>query len=292
MAATNLSVWDYKIDYEVDFMKFTVIGAGGFIGNELYNFLKAKSCEVNKVLRNEVLPKNSCLGVVVYCAGYGDCKNDPSNVIDANLNFLKEITNNYSYKRLIYISSTRVYLGSDVSNEFSDLKILNSDNRKLFNLSKLSAEEICLKSSKDNVILRLSNVYGKAIKSPLFLPSIIRDSIKNGKVDMYVTPDYEKDYVFIGDVLDFIYNISNKDELVSSIYNVASGFNTKASDIAQLIESRTGALIRWHAVDSEDVFPLIDLKTIEKETSWKPRNVLDDVSEMIQLFEEEFLDAK
>ena len=269
-------------------MKFTVIGASGFIGSEVYNFFKIKGFDVHKVLRGETLAKNSCLGVVIYCAGYGDCKNDPSNVIDANLNYLKEIVNNYSYKRLIYISSTRVYLGSDSSSEFSDIKIINSDSRKLFNLSKLCAEEICLNSSKDNVILRLSNVYGKAIKSPLFLPSIIRDAVSNGVVNMYVTPQYEKDYVFVGDVVDFIHQISIKEKLVSKIYNVASGVNTKAFDIANLIKSRTGCLVKWHDVSNEDIFPLTDLKLINKEVSWKPRNVLDDISEMIDIFEEVF----
>lgn len=266
-------------------MHFTVIGAGGFIGDELSKFLEKKNIEVRRIFRNTLIPKDVDLGVVIYCAGYGDCKKDPSNVIDANVNLLKEIVYNYNYKRLIYISSARLYLGNTASNEESDLEILNSDNRKLFNLTKLCAEEICLSSNKDNIVLRISNVYGKAIKSPLFLPSIIRDAIINRLVNMYVTPEYEKDYVYVGDVSDAIFQISNKPDVKYKVYNLASGVNTKASDIAQVIENKTGSDIKWHSVVAEDFFPLTDVSRIKEEIKWNPRNVLDDVSEMIDLFE-------
>lgn len=267
-------------------MEFTVIGANGFIGRELCNFLEMKNIKVNKVTRKNVLSKETCLGVVVYCAGNGDCKNYPSKVIDSNINLLKDIIDNCDYKRLIYISSTRVYLGLQSSDEESDLSIIYSDARKLFNLSKLCAEELCLKSSKDNVVFRVSNVYGKAIKSPLFLPSIVRDSINKGIVDMYITPNYSKDYIFVGDLVNAIYTISTKENLASNIYNVASGKNTKASDIAEVINRRNGATINWHDVSYEDFFPTTNVSRISNELDWKPRDVLEDIGEMIDLFAE------
>jgi len=267
-------------------MKFTVIGADGFIGSELCDFLKKKNLTVNEITRKNNLSKDLSLGIVIYCAGNGDCENHPSKVIDSNINLLKEIIDNYNYKRLLYISSTRVYLGLQSSDELSDLSIINSDNRKLFNLSKLCAEELCFKSSKDNIVLRVSNVYGKAIKSPLFLPSIIRDSISKGVVNMYITPNYSKDYIFVGDLLKAIYEISIKDDLTSNIYNVASGRNTKAADIAEVINIRTKALIKWHSVSHEDVFPITNVNKISNELNWEPRNVLEDIGEMITLFVE------
>lgn len=265
-------------------MDFTIIGANGFIGGELCNFLEKKNIIVNKVARDDILSKEGSLGIVVYCAGNGDCKNTPSKVIDSNINLLKDIIDNYNYERLIYISSTRVYLGLQSSNESSDLSVINSDSRKLFNLSKLCAEELCLNSSKDNIVFRVSNVYGRAVKSPLFLPSIIRDSIHKGVVDMYITPNYSKDYIFVGDLLEAIYTVSMKDTLTSNVYNVASGRNTKASDIADVINYKNGAKIKWHNVSYEDVFPITDISRISKEIEWKPRDVLEDIGHMIDSF--------
>lgn len=265
-------------------MRFTVIGANGFIGSELCSLLEKKGISVDRVTRETPLSSKSDLGVVVYCAGYGDCTTNPSKVLDSNTNLLKDIINHNTYERLIYISSTRVYLGSEVSDETSDLQVLYSDERKLFNLTKLCAEDICFKSAKDNVVLRVSNVYGNAIKSPLFLPSIIRDSVNKGVVNMYITPNYSKDYIFVGDLVKAIYEISIKKNLKYNLYNIASGRNTKASDIAEVIQSNTKSVINWHDVNTEDTFPVTKIDRIESEMNWNPRNVLNDIKEMINLF--------
>ncbi|WP_337242221.1 NAD-dependent epimerase/dehydratase family protein, partial [Proteus faecis] len=77
--------------------------------------------------------------------------------------------------------------------------IHTSDNRRLFNITKLAAEEICLKSNKNITIIRPSNVYGTAINSSLFLPSIVRDAIQKKEINMFVSPEYSKDYISVND---------------------------------------------------------------------------------------------
>ncbi len=101
---------------------------------------------------------------------------------------------------------------------------------------------------------------------------------------MYITPNYSKDYIFVGDLLEAIYTVSMKDTLTSNVYNVASGRNTKASDIADVINYKNGAKIKWHNVSHEDIFPITDISRISKEIEWKPRDVLEDIGHMIDSF--------
>lgn len=137
-------------------MKYTVVGSSGFIGSHMVTFLESMNKECFCPDRDYLYNKEIDLGTVFYCAGYGDCKSDAYNVVDANVNKLKVILTQANFQKLVYISSTRVYLNSRDSAENSDLKICHNDGRKLFNLTKLVAEELCLRSKKNVVVVRPS----------------------------------------------------------------------------------------------------------------------------------------
>ncbi|MGL4172442.1 SDR family oxidoreductase [Morganella morganii] len=216
-------------------MKYTVIGSSGFIGSHMVTFLESMNKECFCPDRDYLYNKEIDLGTVFYCAGYGDCKNNIYNVIDANVNKLKEILTQANFQKLVYVSSTRIYLNSKYSAENSDLNICHNDERKLFNLTKLVAEELCLRSNKDIVIVRPSNVYGLALNSTLFLPQIIKNAINNNHVDMYVNSDYEKDYVSVDDVVTVMYKLAESILSSGNIYNIASGYNVSAKSIANIL---------------------------------------------------------
>lgn len=264
-------------------MKYTVLGASGFIGAELVSFLRSNNIEVYTPKRDDPGIFTRDLGIVVYCAGNGDCERNPLNVYEANIVLLSKIIKQCKFTRLVYLSSTRVYMNSMDSNESADLLIGQSDNRRLFNLTKLVAEELCLKSEKDCIIVRPANVYGKAFTSPLFLPAITRDAIINGIVNMYVTPEYNKDYVSVHDVVDAIYFLS-RNNIKHRIYNVASGINTQASRIAEVLQKKTDCQIIWHDSKQTEKFPVTNINRLRSEMNFVPKNVLDDMSGMIDNF--------
>jgi nucleoside-diphosphate-sugar epimerase len=159
------------------------------------------------------------------------------------------------------------------------LTICYNDKRRLFNLTKLVAEELCLRCESNTVVVRPSNVYGTAIHSQLFLPSITRDAVNKKNVDMYVTPSYAKDYVSVKDVAEVIYLISKGAK--KKIYNIASGINTRADEIAKLLEQYSGCEISWHQGVMDDFFPVTDISRIEDEFNFKPRNLSEDIQSMI-----------
>lgn len=266
--------------------KYTLIGGNGFIGSEIYKYLSERNCSVFVAPKDDSIVFEKDLGTIIYCAGHGDCLNNPNKVFDSNTSYLKKIIDNATFSRMIYISSTRVYMGSAEDNvsEESDVVIIKNDKRRLFNLTKLLSEELCFSSSKDIIVVRPSNVYGLAIKSPLFLPSITRDAINNGVVDMYVTPDYRKDYVSVHDVAKIIYELSIREKLNSSIYNIASGENTSAREIADILQKETMCNVVWHSVDNDEFFPITDISKIKSEFNFVPSKVTEDLKSMIEDF--------
>lgn len=259
---------------------YTIFGGRGFIGSEFVKTLRMQGHEVYIPERDDqsIFLKN--LGHVIYAAGYGNCLENPYNVVDANLTLLNKVLYQARFESLTYLSSTRVYIGDNKSSETSDITISLTDTRRLFNLSKLTAEELCLKSGRRCLIVRPSNVYGAAIESSLFLPSIIRDALNKGIVNMYVTEKYEKDYVYVGDVVNSTLELIQKK--VTGIINIASGRNISAKKLAEVLIENTGCEIKWHVTNDIDFFNEINIEKIRDLIEYNPRCVLSDMKSMIK----------
>jgi nucleoside-diphosphate-sugar epimerase len=263
--------------------KLTVFGAGGFIGSNIKKF--APDYGYKAVSGNwKNIDFSEPMGDVIYCLGVGDC-NNPDEVINSHLRMLQKIVNYGFFDRLTYVSSTRVYMGSNVSNEFSNLTIDAKDNRKLFNLIKLTAESYLQSSKIDYRIVRPSNVFGSAINSPLFLPSIVRDAVTTGQINMFVDPFYSKDYIHVDDVSNLILQISKNSK--NKTYNLASGNNISAKDITKIIEKYTNCSINWHDTFSAEKFPITDISLIKNEFSFQPKLVTETLKDMIYSFKDE-----
>ena len=262
----------------------TVVGGNGFIGSALVGQLTSLGFKVFVPTREYNYLCNRSLGTLIYCAGHGDCKGNPIKVLHSNLVFLSYLLERANFEKLIYISSARIYVNQLNSAEDADVSISSYDDRKLFNLTKLTAEELCLLSGLNICIVRPSNVYGLAVDSNLFLPSIIRDAINHKLVNMYVSPEYEKDYVSVLDVVDIVTKLTLKQNFEDKIYNIASGQNVSAGSIAQILQQETGCDIVWNSSQAKETFPIIEIDKLKKQFCFKPRNVLDDLQNMINDF--------
>lgn len=265
--------------------KLTVFGGGGFIGSNIISQAKKFGYEAHRGNWDNI-QKGEIFGDIIYCLGEGNC-NKPYEVLSSHLTILQEILKNTKFKRITYVSSTRVYLANDKSHEDTDVDLVCSDERKLFNLVKLTAEALLEKSGVDFRIVRPSNVYGTAVNSPLFLPSIVRDAIIKKEVDMYVPPHYSKDYVHVDDVVCLTLAITKNSEFVR--YNIASGRNTSAYEIANILESETNCKINWHGSNNCDSFPLTEINRVVDEYDYKPKVATELIADMIKNFRKELI---
>lgn len=265
---------------------YTVFGGRGFIGSEIVSMLEAAGQNVWAPPRDDESVFDTDLGTVIYSAGQGDCKNAPLGVFDANCRLLADLLARGKFERLLYVSSTRVYMNQDSAAEGDDLKVCSDDQRRLFNLTKLVSEELCLKSGRDITIVRPSNVYGVALHSPLFLPAITRNAINHGKVDMYIDQDYAKDYVSVTDVARACIILATHPDSVGQIVNVAAGYNVMAKEIADLLQQHTGCEINWHEITfPKEKFSVINIDKLRKLFPlYCPNNVLNDLEEMVKCF--------
>ncbi|ELB2076206.1 NAD(P)-dependent oxidoreductase [Vibrio parahaemolyticus] len=264
---------------------FTVFGGQGFIGSEFVKQLEMRGEQVFIPKREEPDIYDKELGTIIYCAGYGDCEKDPYNVINANVFLLSNILQRSHFDKLVYVSSTRIYMNNIGSNPDGDVSIICNDSRRLFNLTKLTAEEICIKSKKDCFIIRPSNVFGLAINSPLFLPSITRNAINNGYIDMYVTEDYAKDYVYVGDVVKSTLQILDSKKDKPRIVNIASGVNTTAKEIADILKNKTGCNVNWHNIENDkEQFPITDITEMKKHIDFEPIQVTTALEKLVDKF--------
>ncbi|WP_318464703.1 NAD-dependent epimerase/dehydratase family protein [Photobacterium leiognathi] len=263
--------------------KFTVFGGSGFIGSEFVKEIRGQGHDVFVPTREDSRIYEEDLGVIIYSAGYGDCQKDPFNVLTANVLLLSSLLQKAKFDKLVYISSTRVYMNQELSVENSDLTICENDTRRLFNLTKLTAEELCLKSKRNCLVIRPSNVYGLALNSPLFLPSIIRDAVNKKEVTMFVSKNYSKDYIAVTDVVDVTLKILNKNGH-PNIVNIASGENIKASEIAKILIDKLDCKVNWveNYNDVKEVFPETNIDFITDEIKFKARKVLLDMNKMIE----------
>lgn len=266
---------------------YTIIGASGFVGKKISEQLNKEPCKIYCPKKDELIDYSQNLGVVIYTAGYGDCNKDPYNVVAASVALLSDILKNGNFDKLIYFSSTRLYMGMDDSREDNPgITVLNQDSRRLFNLAKMTGEELCRKSSKNIVIVRPSNIYGLALQSPLFLPSIMRDAILKNEVNMYVQPDYAKDYINVDDVVTYTLSLAKDENITDGIYNIASGVNVSAKDIAKALIDSTNCNIVWHSVpESIEKFPATNIEKIKNVIQdYNPSDVLLDIGKTIEQF--------
>lgn len=266
-------------------MKFTILGAGGFIGRNLAAHLKSKNYRCDTICRGDIIARNNNLGVLVYCVGLtADFRKYPLETIEAHICYLKEILKDYAFDKIIYLSSSRVYLGGVSTAEGAMLNCNPIEKHYLYNLSKLMGESLCLNVDPDSTILRLSNVYGMDYESDNFLPSIIKSAIKKKSVEFLSSPDSEKDFISIDDVINLIEKIAISKE--SGVFNLASGVNIRNCEIASHLNRLTGCEIKYSKRTYVQKFNNIDNQKVTNKFNFKFKNLIDELPGLVEQYRE------
>ncbi len=206
---------------------FTVLGASGYIGSRLVSHLKSQGHPVWAPARGDTGIFSQPLGHAIYCVGLtADFRSRPFDTMEAHVGLLAEVLRRAQFESLLYLSSTRVYMGTGDTDEDAPLSVVPGDPSYLYNLSKLAGESLCHASGRAGVrVARLSNVVGPGMdaQSGNLVADLVRQA-QQGTMLLRSHPDSAKDYIHIDDVVHWLPRIALSGR--SMTYNVASGRQT------------------------------------------------------------------
>ena len=256
---------------------FTVLGASGYIGSRLVAHLQAQGHTVWAPTRGDTEVFTRPLGHVIYCVGLtADFRTRPFDTVDAHVALLAEVLRRAQFDSLLYLSSTRVYMGAASTHEDAPLSVLPGDPSYLYNLTKLTGESLCHACGRPGVrVARLSNVVGPGMDSASgnLVADLLRQA-RQGHIVLRSDPQSAKDYVHVGDLLDWLPRIALAGR--AATYNVASGRQTLHAQWLAWLQARTGCTVEVDAQAPLQAFPPINVQRLRGEWGVAPRAVLAD----------------
>lgn len=264
-------------------MRFTVLGAKGFIGSHLAAYLRQQGHECLTPGRGDPGIFSEDLGHVLYCIGLtADFRRRPFDTARAHVCVLADVLEKSSFDSLLYVSSTRVYAGA--ANGDEEAVLMAGD---LYNLTKMTGEALCFASGRPTVrVARLSNVWGNDPGSENFLASIIRDALEKRHVALHTSLDSAKDYVGIRDVTEILPRIATLGQ--ERLYNVASGVNVSNGALLERLAQLTGCT--YAAMEDAAVirFPAIDIGRLKEEFGFSPADALEEIGGLVGQYQLEY----
>ncbi|HQZ78829.1 MAG: SDR family oxidoreductase [Chitinophagaceae bacterium] len=194
-------------------MKILIIGASGLVGSNCYQFFKQNGYEVtgtylsfpveglvyfnsvNLAEERNVNIKELNPEIIIHCGALTNvdyCEQHPEESYEKTVVSVKNVATIAKQigARIIYLSTDYVFDGlAGPYTENDDVNPLNEYGRH-----KLAAEQMVLTYSEENLIVRVTNVYGDEIRNKNFISRII-EVIKQGDklnlslpFDQFATP--------------------------------------------------------------------------------------------------------
>lgn len=283
---------------------WVVIGAGGFIGQNLCEFLLKKGQSVVAFDRSLSLNPNitTChwttgdflnfdvLNNVIAGADYvvhlittvtpASSNADPVRDVQENLVgtlHLMEICKKNKIKKLITLSSGGTVYGPTApvpAAEDSPCEPICS-----YGIVKLAIEKYASlyrhHGQLDSVVLRVSNPYGpyQIARDQGFIAAALERAIKNEAIEVWGDGSVIRDYIYIKDVVTAIFACAEQIRTnAPHLYNIGSGHGRSINSVLDIIEEIHGELkIVTKPSRLLDVpVSILDIKKAESFLGWKP----------------------
>lgn len=263
--------------------RFTVLGAGGFIGRAMVAHLRGLGHAVAAVGRADLpgfLRGGGPAGHVVFCIGLtADFRTRRLETAEAHVGLPAQVLADVALDSFLYLSSTRVYARAEVTREDAAIAVQPAAASDLYNLTKLAGEAVCLSDARPTIrVARLSNVYGPRMGTGSFLGQVLDEGARRGAVVLRQGMLSAKDYVAIEDVTAALAAIAERGR--ARLYNVASGANVTHDAIATTLGHARGWSISVDGQAASVRYPRIDVHRLAVEFGAPRRRVLDDLAEL------------
>ena len=246
-------------------MKILITGGAGFIGSQLYSFLKNQGSEVKLLdnmsdgyydnvtfdgkVTNDLIEEDirnidysifNGIDVVIHLAGISalpKCQINPYLAYDNNLsgyaNVLEGCRRSSSVRRIIFSSTSAVYENNKEIPFREDTKI-NPD--LIYSCTKQSGEIISKSFSNlyglDIIVARFFNVYGEHQdihrEMPPFMSYLAKEIYYRRKPVIYNQSEAKRDYIHVSDVIQCLNKmIYSKKKYNAEIFNICREWDTQ-----------------------------------------------------------------
>ena len=269
-------------------MNILITGGAGFIGSELGKFLikcghnvkildnleygyrdnfeddqKLSDNFILDDIRNSDIDKYlKDIDIVYHFAGISalpECESHPVKASDVNttgvINVLNAVRKS-NVKRVIFASTSAVYENNISTEKHKEDDIVRPN--LVYATTKYCAEQICRAYAQnynmDIIICRFFNVFGPhqdfKRKYPPFTSFLIREALAGRKPVIYNTKDCKRDYIYITDLMEYLYRMAQSSKHYSAdIFNLATGNAYSALDIAATVYQALGLKLEYSEGD-------------------------------------------
>ncbi len=266
-------------------IRFTVLGAGGFIGATLTAHLRGQGHDVAAIGRDglrDFLAGGRPAGHVICCIGLtADFRTRRLETAEAHVGIPARVLAQVALDSFLYLSSTRVYARAETTREDAAIAVQPAAASDLYNLTKLAGEALCLSDPRPAIrVARLANVYGPGMGTGSFLGQVLDEGARTGRVRLHQGMLSAKDYVAVEDVCAALAAIAARGQ--ARLYNVASGTNVTHDSIVTALSRAHG----WDFVVEDGGasvrFPRIDIGRLATEFGAPQRRLPDGLAALTQ----------
>jgi nucleoside-diphosphate-sugar epimerase len=196
----------------------------------------------------------------------------------------------------VIFSSTRMVYGDDAPNPIQETAPTNP--LTYYGISKLATEKYFALFHKrfgiPMTILRIANPYGDSqhfSTGSYSIPGWFMQRAMNGET-VVVRSDgkQERDYIYIGDLIEAMLRIASSDKTSGKIYNVGSGvrstFGEMVHELSQVV--KTGKFEYAQNPVSENGSYYFDISRLVEDLKWRPTTTLREGVEKMYAFAKQY----
>jgi UDP-glucose 4-epimerase len=269
-------------------MKIYILGAGGFIGKNLCNYLLSKtsyqiesfsSLDCDLLYLNNLEKKLSEINkedALVMTSSITRLKENSLGSMIKNITMAENVAKFIEKKKISHLTFLST---SDIYGIHPSLPIherLLPEPNDYYSLSKLTSEFIlkngCSLQEVPLLILRVPGVYGKWDEGKSTINKIINSAIKNKKITILGNGEDKRDFVYVEDLCKIIQR--GIEDKIESTTNIATGKNYSIKELANIIK--------------KDFFKDIEIEFVHKDKQNRPGEIFFDIS----LLKKNFPDIK
>jgi UDP-glucose 4-epimerase len=282
-------------------MKILIFGAKGYLGNSLFKKFELSGVEIEIVIRGETNffqnrsnVEISSLESFLSSPGKNDAdvcyfcfstltpalaeKGIEQTLISDNLMLSQVLGKLKQGCRFVYISSGGTIYG-EMSDEIACAEESMTKPINQYGVYKLQVEKFLESQSRmfdlSIYVIRLSNPYGPwpSGKAPFgFINRTIELGINGQAVEIFGSDQVVRDFVFISDVVEALFELGKCHLAQFKILNLGSGIGSSLLRVIEVIQTHIPLRISMKSSRGFDVHKnVLDIRRIHSELKWQPK---------------------